>query len=66
MAALAAFAGALGLATGPLIAAVLVGEGYYDRVIEFSVLALITSLFLVSIPARVLDIKNRTKRVIWS
>lgn len=66
MAALAAFAGALGLATGPFIAGVLVGEGYYDRVIQFSVLALITSLLLISIPARVLDIKNRTQRVIWS
>ena len=51
LAALGGFASKLGLATGPLVAALLIGEREYARVILASVAVLIASLALVLVPA---------------
>lgn len=66
IAALAAFAGSLGLATGPGVGAVLVGESNYDRVALFAILILTLSLILIILPAYFLDAKSRTQRVNWT
>ncbi len=61
----AGFAGNLGLATGPAVAAALVGDGLFERVLVFAVSAILISALLAAGPARALDRRNRTGRVEW-
>ncbi|MBN7799140.1 MFS transporter [Parahaliea mediterranea] len=54
-AALGGFASKMGLASGPMIGALVLGENNYALLINLSVLALVLSLICVLVPARVLD-----------
>lgn len=54
-AALGGFASKMGLATGPMIAALVLGENHYALLINLGVGALVLSLICVLAPARVLD-----------
>jgi predicted MFS family arabinose efflux permease len=60
LAALGGLASKLGLATGPLVAALLVAEGDYASVISFSVFTLLACLAMVMAPAAALDRVQRT------
>jgi predicted MFS family arabinose efflux permease len=55
MAAMGGFASKMGLASGPAIAALMVGDNNYSLLINMSVVALILCLVVMIIPARVLD-----------
>lgn len=57
MAALGGFASKMGLATGPAVAAMLVGESNYGLLINVSVAALVACLLVMILPARALDRK---------
>ncbi|HKJ19420.1 MAG TPA: MFS transporter [Woeseiaceae bacterium] len=54
MAALGGFASKMGLASGPAVAAMIVGESNYGFVINVATVALVLALFVVLMPARVL------------
>jgi MFS family permease len=55
MAALGGFASKMGLASGPAVAAVIVGTDDYSRVINVAVIALILCIAVFFVPARMLD-----------
>ena len=55
MAALGGFASKMGLASGPAIAALLVGEDNYGRIITAATIALVFCFVFVIRPARILD-----------
>jgi len=55
MAAMGGFASKMGLASGPAVAALVVGDTNYSLLINMSVVALILCLVVMIIPARVLD-----------
>ncbi|NRB22639.1 MAG: MFS transporter [Shewanella sp.] len=55
MAALGGFASKMGLATGPMVAAFLLGEDNYTLVIDIAVITLIICAFVIIYPARLLD-----------
>jgi predicted MFS family arabinose efflux permease len=55
MAALGGFASKMGLASGPAVAALVVGESNYGLLLNLSVVALVLCLAAMAIPARVLD-----------
>jgi predicted MFS family arabinose efflux permease len=55
MAAMGGFASKMGLASGPAVAALVVGENNYSLLINMSVVALILCLVVMIIPARILD-----------
>ena len=55
MAALGGFASKMGLASGPAVAALVVGESNYDLLLNLSVVALALCLFAMALPARSLD-----------
>ncbi|HEB26968.1 MAG TPA: MFS transporter [Porticoccus sp.] len=55
MAALGGFASKMGLATGPLVAALVVGENNYGMLINIAAITLIGCIVIVILPARVLD-----------
>ena len=55
MAALGGFASKMGLASGPAIAALLVGEDDYGRIVTAATIALILCFVFVIRPARILD-----------
>ncbi len=55
MAALGGFASKMGLASGPAVAAVIVGADNYSRVINVAVIALILCIAVFFVPARMLD-----------
>ncbi|MFL0798974.1 MAG: MFS transporter [Agarilytica sp.] len=55
MAALGGFASKMGLASGPLAAALMVGENDYASMINIAVVLLVLSLFAVALPAFILD-----------
>lgn len=55
MAALAGFASKMGLASGPMLAALVVADGDYTRVIDVGVGALVLGLLAAWVPARALD-----------
>lgn len=55
MAALGGFASKMGLASGPAVAALLVGENNYGLIITIATIALILCLIVVIHPARTLD-----------
>ena len=57
MAALGGFASKMGLASGPAVAALLVGENNYGLLLNVSVAALIACCIVMAVPARVLDRK---------
>lgn len=54
-AALGGFASKMGLASGPMVAALVLGQDDYARLIDLGVLALVVSLLCVLAPAAVLD-----------
>ena len=58
-AAIASFVGSMGLAAGPAIGALIVGQGQVAQVIYFAVFALVLSAVLFSFPARFLDRQSR-------
>jgi predicted MFS family arabinose efflux permease len=58
MAALGGFASKMGLASGPAIAAMVVGQNNYDLLINISVIGLVFCLVVMITPARVLDMKT--------
>lgn len=55
MAALGGFASKMGLASGPAIAALLIGENNYGLIVNVATVALVLCLIVVIMPARVLD-----------
>ena len=55
MAALGGFASKMGLASGPMAAALVVGDGDYATMLKAGVLSLLLCLALVAVPARLLD-----------
>ena len=55
MAALGGFASKMGLASGPAVAALIVGDDNYGLLINVSVIALVACLLVMILPARVLD-----------
>jgi Na+/melibiose symporter-like transporter len=55
MAAFGGFASKMGLASGPAVAALLLGESNYPLVIGAAIIALAVSLLAILYPARVLD-----------
>jgi predicted MFS family arabinose efflux permease len=59
MAALGGFASKMGLASGPLVAALVVGAGNYALVIALGAAALVASLIAAYVPMRLLD-RSRT------
>jgi DHA1 family inner membrane transport protein len=65
VAAFGAFTSSLGLATGPAIAATLLGESHHERILIFACGALAASLLLVFGPARMLDRRAKHSRVVW-
>ena len=65
VAAIGAFTSSLGLATGPAIAATLLGESHHERILIFACGALAASLLLVFGPARMLDRRAKHSRVVW-
>ncbi|HTO57446.1 MAG TPA: MFS transporter [Pseudomonadales bacterium] len=65
IAALGGFVSSLGLATGPAIAATVLGDQQYDRVVLFAVIALATTAVAVLSPARTLDRRDKHGRVVW-
>jgi predicted MFS family arabinose efflux permease len=65
MAALGGFINSLGLATGPAIAATILGDNHYERVVLFAVIALAATAFVVAVPARLLDARAKHGRVEW-
>jgi predicted MFS family arabinose efflux permease len=65
MAALGGFVNSLGLATGPAIAATILGDAQYDRVVWFAVFALAATAVVVALPARLLDRRDKHGRVVW-
>lgn len=55
MAALGGFASKMGLASGPAVAAMIVGESNYGLLVNVSVVALVACLLVMILPARALD-----------
>ena len=55
MAALGGFASKMGLASGPFIAAYIVGENNYDVVITLATVGLIACMFVAMTPSKILD-----------
>ena len=55
MAALGGFASKMGLASGPMAAALILGDGQYPLLINIAVVALIASFVTALIPAFALD-----------
>lgn len=60
MAALGGFASKMGLASGPAVAAMVVGQNNYGLLINIAVIALFGCLLVMMIPARVLDRESST------
>lgn len=58
MAALGGFASKMGLASGPAVAAMVVGQNNYGLLINIAVIALVACLLVMIIPARTLDIES--------
>lgn len=55
MAALGGFASKMGLASGPAVAAMVIGQNNYGLLINIAIIALVFCLLVMVIPARVLD-----------
>lgn len=58
MAALGGFASKMGLASGPLVAALFIGESNYGLLINMAAIALVGSLLIVILPSLALDKKS--------
>jgi MFS family permease len=65
LAAFAGFVNSLGLAIGPAIAAALLGDNHFERVLILAVSCMAVSAILVARPARLLDRSTRMGRVVW-
>lgn len=59
MAAVGGFASKMGLASGPAVAALLLGENHYPLVITAAFVALLVSLLAILLPARIQDRQGR-------
>ena len=59
------FINSLGLATGPAIAAALLGDNHFERVLILAVSCMAVSAILVARPARLLDQITRSGRAVW-
>ena len=57
MAALSGFFSKMGLASGPFIAAVLIGDGNYNLIINLAILGIFLCMIAAFVPARLLDSK---------
>lgn len=57
MAALSGFFSKMGLASGPFIAATLIGGGNYDLIINLAILGIFLCMIAAFVPARLLDVK---------
>ncbi len=55
MAALGGFASKMGMASGPAVAALIVGESNYGQIINVATITLVLCLVVVIMPARILD-----------
>ena len=55
MAAMGGFASKMGLASGPAVAAMILGENNYERIILVAVAALVVSFLAILLPARIQD-----------
>ncbi|MEW6981284.1 MFS transporter [Colwelliaceae bacterium 6471] len=55
LAAMGGFASKMGLASGPMVAALILGENNYDQVIDIAVIGLIACAIVAYIPAKLLD-----------
>ncbi len=64
-AAFAGFVSSLGLASGPAMAGMILGEAHFERIIILAVVLLSASAVLVVHPARMLDRINIRGRVTW-
>jgi len=58
MAALGGFASKMGLASGPFVAAYVVGENNYALIITAATVGLILCMFAAMTPSKVLDAKS--------
>ena len=65
LAAFAGFINSLGLATGPAIAAALLGDNHFERVLILAVSCMAVSAILVARPARLLDQRMRSGQAVW-
>lgn len=65
MGTVAGFSSNIGLAIGPAVAAALLGEDQFARVLVFAVAGIVLSALLAAAPARMLDRRNLTGRVSW-
>ena len=65
IAAVASFISSLGLATGPAIAAMILGGGELSHVIYFAIGVLLISALLIVFPTRILDTKARRGSIEW-
>ncbi|MBV1900054.1 MAG: MFS transporter [Kordiimonadaceae bacterium] len=55
MATLSGFCSKMGLASGPMVAAVVVGKGNYDLILNMAIIGIALSALIVLMPARLLD-----------
>jgi hypothetical protein len=55
LAALGGFASKMGLSSGPMVAAFMLGENNYDQLIDIAAIGLIACAVMVIKPARLLD-----------
>ncbi len=62
-AALGGFASKMGLASGPMVVALMLGEDHYVRVVNLAAVTLLVSLALVWLPARYLDKDGAPTRI---
>jgi MFS family permease len=62
MAALGGFASKMGLASGPAVAAIVVGEDNYGLIINIAIIALVGCFLIMIIPARALDRESGTRQ----
>ncbi len=65
LAAFAGFISSIGLATGPAVTALILGDGQFERIVWFAQAMLPIGLLLVAQPAQMLDNLSRNSRVIW-
>jgi MFS family permease len=65
MAAFAGFVSSVGLASGPALAGMILGDAHFERLILLSIVMLCGSVALSIGPARLLDLKSKRGRATW-
>lgn len=63
-AAFAGFASKMGLASGPLAGALLLGDGNYDLLIDLAIAGILACAAAAIIPARMLDRATASRRLL--